>query len=368
MPEHRVNFIGSNMQAISEQEKIRNIRLKCHQLAEPQFERPEDLVEWMGAVQAQDYTMVKWAVGMRLKSATAASFHQALEKGAIVRTHVLRPTWHLVAGRDIRWMLQLTAPRVKKTVDAWVKGSGLEIPEKLYTACNDLIGKMLSGHRCLTREEIGLELQKAGIAVDNDRIRPYLLRAETEGIVCSGADKEGKPSYALLEEHIAPAPKLYPDEALGRLALQYFRSHSPATLNDFVWWSGLPVREARKAVHSIGDRLVRECIDTQEFFIFERCREIKSPNLFHFMPPYDEYLISYKERSAVISTEHQAKAFNKWGIFYPVILYRGRVVGNWNRSVKKGKISVRASFFEPDVEKDPEGLAAAENKYSSFIG
>ena len=99
----------------------------------------------MGAMQAQDYTMSKWAVGLRLKSATIAQVNEALAKGEIVRTHIMSPTWHYIAGKDLRWMLQLTSSRLKKVIDSWVKASGLDISENQYTQCNDLIGKMLSG-------------------------------------------------------------------------------------------------------------------------------------------------------------------------------------------------------------------------------
>ena len=182
---------------------LTNIRMACHQLAEPEFGHPADLVGWMGAMQAQDYTMSKWAVGLRLKSATIAQVNEALAKGEIVRTHIMRPTWHYVAGKDLRWMLQLTSSRLKKVIDSWVKASGLDISENQYTQCNDLIGKMLSGGNCLTREEIEMELGHAGVPVTGDRVRRYVLRAEMEGIVCSGADKNGKPGYALLDEQVA---------------------------------------------------------------------------------------------------------------------------------------------------------------------
>ena len=170
---------------------LTDIRMACHQLAEPEFGHPADLVGWMGAMQAQDYTMSKWAVGLRLKSATIAQVNEALAKGEIVRTHIMRPTWHYVAGKDLRWMLQLTSSRLKKVIDSWVKASGLDISENQYTQCNDLIGKMLSGGNCLTREEIEMELGHAGVPVTGDRVRRYVLRAEMEGIVCSGADKNG---------------------------------------------------------------------------------------------------------------------------------------------------------------------------------
>ncbi len=346
---------------------LEDIRVMCHQLAEPDFEKPLDVVSWMGAMQAQDYTMSKWAVGIRLKNAGLRQVNDALAKGEIVRTHILRPTWHYVAGKDLRWMRQLTSVRVKKTIDSWVKGNGLDISEEHYTKCNDCIGNMLAGKKCLTREEIETELERRGILVADDRVKRYILRAEMEGIVCSGADRDGKPTYTLLEEHIAPVAALHREEALALLALRYFRSHSPATLKDFIWWSGLTVAEAKQAVGLISDWLLTEYFEGKEYWVCPSYRELKRKNVTCFLPPFDEYLISYKERNTVIPAKYQAKAYNRWGIFYPVILYRGQIVGNWSKVSKKGAIRLVPTFFEPTFKIDPGQLQRAEERYRKFI-
>lgn len=345
-----------------------DIRLASHQLAEPEFDHPADLVAWMGAIQAQDYTMSKWAVGLRLKSGGLSQINDAIARGEIVRTHIMRPTWHYVPGKDLRWMQQLSFARVKKAVDAWVKSGGLDIPEQLYTKCNDQIAKMLSGNRCLTREEIEIELGRAGIPTADDRVKRYLLRAEMEGIVCSGADRAGKPSYALLEEQIASVPVLHREEALAELALRYFRSHSPAMLKDFIWWSGLTVTEAKQAVGLISNQLITEHFDGLEFLIFAACREAKNSNITHFLPPFDEYLVSYKERTTVIPAEHHPKAFNRWGTFYPVILRDGRIIGNWSKATKQGEITISISHFDPaKTVGEEKSLTQAEKRYKKFI-
>lgn len=348
---------------------LTDVRLACHQLTEPKFEKPEELVAWMGAIQAQDYTMSKWAIGVRLKSSVLEQVNDALAKGKIVRTHIMRPTWHYVAGKDLQWMQQLTALRVKKAIDGWVKSSGLDISEELYSKCNDQIGKMLSGGRCLTREEIEMELERAGILTADDRVRRYILRAEMEGIVCSGADKAGKPSYALQEEQVDRVPALHREEALARLALRYFRSHSPATLKDFVWWSGLTMTEARKAIGLIDGELVAERFGELEFWVYTACREVTDRSAIHFLPPYDEYLLGYKDRATVIPVEHHPKAFNRWGIFYPVIVSGGQLVGNWNKSLRKGDLTITTSFFQSKgLRRETGKLLEAENKCRAFYG
>lgn len=231
--------------------KIPNIRLQNQQLLNPLFCQPKELVSWLGAMQAQNYSMVKWAMGTRLKSATIQTVEEALRKGEILRTHVMRPTWHLVAAEDIRWMLKLSARRIKSANDSFAKGYDLEITDELYAKSYNLLEKILCGNKSLTKQEIAEHFCCSGILVeaDNHRMTRFMVRAEQEGIVCSGEDKGGKYTYALLEERVPPVPEITKDEALARLARSYFRSHAPAVLQDFIWWSGLPVSEAKQAIY-----------------------------------------------------------------------------------------------------------------------
>ena len=249
--------------------KIPNIRLQNQQLLNPLFCQPKELVSWLGAMQAQNYSMVKWAVGMRLKSATIQTVEEALRKGEILRTHVMRPTWHLVAAEDIRWMLKLSARRIKSANDSFAKGYNLEITDELYAKSYNLLEKILCGNKSLTKQEIAEHFCCSGILVDadNHRMTRFMVRAEQEGIVCSGEDKGGKYTYALLEERVPPVPEITKDEALARLARGYFRSHAPAVLQDFIWWSGLPVSEAKQAIYLIESELTAEQWNGQTWYI-----------------------------------------------------------------------------------------------------
>ena len=209
------------------------VRLSAQQLSDPRFDDPRALVRWMGAVQAQDYKAVRWAVGIRLRTASLRAVNRALERGEILRTHVMRPTWHLVAAEDIRWMLRLSARRIRSANSSLARSRGLGIDDGMYSRSNRLIEKMLRGNLCLTKRQIADRFQAAGIAADTHFMTRYLMQAEADGIVCSGPDRAGQFTYALLEERVAPVPELTRDESLGRLARAYFRSHSPATASDF---------------------------------------------------------------------------------------------------------------------------------------
>lgn len=349
--------------------KIPNIRLQNQQLLNPLFCQPKELVSWLGAMQAQNYPMVKWAVGMRLKSATIQTVEKALMDGEILRTHVMRPTWHLVAAEDIRWMLKLSAQRVIAANESYAKGHDLEISEELYTKSHNLLEKILCGKKSLTRQEIAEHFNRSGILVDNHRMTRFMVRAEQVGIVCSGEDKGGKCTYALLEERVPPVSEITKDEALARLARSYFRSHAPAVLQDFIWWSGLPVSEAKQAIYLIESELTAKQWNGQTWYIHEACRTRgKVSGSLHLLPSYDEYLLGYKDRTDVLPKEHYSKAFTNNGLFYPIVLCNGQVVGNWDRAVKKKGIDLSHSCFMPDVGVDEELLNLAKQKYVKFLG
>lgn len=344
-------------------------KLRPHnqQLSSPRFDDPKNVVGWLGAMQAQNYVMAKWAVGMRLKSGNLQTVERALEQGEILRIHVMRPTWHFVTAEDIRWMVALSAKRIR-SVNSWLaEDAKLGITEKHYHQCCRLFEKILEGHKSLTKEEIGEELNRTGIPVGNYGMTRFLMYAETEGLICSGVDKNQKPTYALLEERVPPVSPLSKEEALAKLARHYFQSHSPASLQDFIWWTGLSITEARQAINSIRPELISDRFAPQELFVHESCSATTPSNdNLHLLPSYDEYLLGYKDRSHVILPEHYAKAYNNWGIFYPVILHRGKIVGNWEKTGKGKGIKIETSFFKPSEKPAAPSIRTAIEKYKNF--
>ena len=348
---------------------ITHIRVASQQLEQPRFESPKELVSWMGAIQAQEYEMAKWAIGIRLRSSSLETVNEALYKGDILRTHVMRPTWHFVAAEDIRWMLMLSSERIKAAVMSYAKGHFGKIEKTLFTRCLDQIGKILEGYKSLTKQEIAEHFCCSGILVeaDNHRMTRFMVRAEQEGIVCSGEDKGGKYTYALLEERVPPVPEITKDEALARLARSYFRSHAPAVLQDFIWWSGLPVSEAKQAIYLIESELTAEQWNGQTWYVHEACRTRgKVSGRLHLLPSYDEYLLGYKDRTDVLPKEHYPKAFTNNGLFYPVILHEGQVIGNWSKSAKKGSASIECSWFRSNDCVDETVLNQEKDKYMRF--
>ncbi len=346
---------------------IANLRLISQQIMRSKFESAKDIVAWMGAMQAQDFNMAKWAIGLRLKKVTEKDIDAAINSAEIIRTHVLRPTWHFVAAGDIYWMVQLTAPRIIASMKG--RNKQLELTDKIYKKSFTVIGKVLRDDNHLTRKELVSELNKAKIATNENRSSHILFHAELEGIICSGKMKGRQTTYALLEERIPKPKPLKKEEALFKLAKKYFESHCPATLPDFVWWSGLTATDARLALALISDEFISEKIDTQEYW-FPRSFSIpkKFKKSVFLLPAFDEFLISYKDRSAAIILDHQKKAFSNNGIFWPVIVANGHAVGIWKKEIKKNKLLIEANFFDEANEVVEELLKKSSKKLEYFSG
>lgn len=321
---------------------IAQLRLFNQQLINSSFTTPEKLVQWMGAMQAQDAEMVKWALGIRLDGAQLSDVEQALDKGQIIRTHALRPTWHLLAADDIYWVLDLTAPQIKTSLRSRAKQLGLT--DAVIRKSNRTIEKVLSKTGRATRDVLRNALETAGMRTNENRLSHLLLHAEQDQLVCSGPAEGKKQTYALLAQRVPVKKTLKKEDALYQLAIRYFTSHGPATLQDFVWWSGLKITDARKAVESVKPQFLSEIIDGSTY-LFPDIHASESPSSIHLLPAYDEFLISYKDRSASLTPEQHKKAASINGIFWPVVMVDGRMKGLWKRTVYKDSVQIDAQLF-----------------------
>ena len=345
---------------------IAKARLINQQIAETKFKTVKDIVDWIGAMQAQDYNMAKWAVGIRLPGSTEKMIEDAVNSGEILRTHLLRPTWHFVSADDINWMLDLTAPRLKLSLKT--RWKAMELTEKVFTKSNKVLEKALSDGKHLTREELRIKLEETKIPTRDQRIVHILFRAELEGLICSGSVKDKKQTYALLRERAPKLKIVNREEALANLAGKYFSSHGPATLQDFVWWSGLQVKDAKQALEMIKSKFISEIIDKQVYW-FASSFSFPGTNKksIKLLPAYDEFIISYRDRSAVIPHEKQKKAISNNGIFWPTILINGQVAGTWKRTIKKENVIIETKFFKSPDEVTKRSLKLAAEKYGDFL-
>lgn len=220
----------------------------------------------------------------------------------------------------------------------------------------------------MTKSELAKHFEYSKLPADTHYMNRFLGRAELEGIICGGEVKGKQHTYTLLEEHVPPTPELTKDESLARLARSYFRSHAPATLQDFIWWSGLLATEAKQAIYLIEPELTAGQWNGQTWYVHETCRTRgRASNSLCLLPPWDEYLISYKDRTDVLPMEYYSKAFTNNGLFFPVIAYKGHIVGNWSKATKKGRLQLECTYFQEQTCMDENLLEQAKLKYTKFL-
>jgi hypothetical protein len=346
--------------------EIAQLRLRNQHLVSPKFTKPADVVKWFGAMQAQDYAGAKWTVGQRMIDATDATITDAFARGTILRTHVMRSTWHFVVPTDIRWMLQLTAPRVKSAVASYCRKHGLD--ERLFQKTNKILARALQGGHQLTRDALRDALARADIVVNNLQFMFVLMRAEVDAVVCSGP-REGKQfTYMLLDDRAPEAKALARDEALVELTWRYFRSHGPATLADFIWWSGLLTRDAKSGIQMLGKRLTTFVAEEKTYWMAANTdvgREICAAA--YLLPTYDEYLIAYKDRSASIDAGRSSDMrLNPKLISH--VLVGGKVIGHWKGTANKTTAAIELGLFEPAGKREKRAIAEAASRYGAFLG
>lgn len=339
-------------------------RLLGQQLICPQFSSPHDVVEWMGAMQAQEYRLMRWAVEMRTRRPSAKDFEKDYNAGRIVRSHLFRTTWQLVAGEDWSWMLDLCRAPALRGLAGWMNSNGISIPRAEQESIHLIFSDFLSCHRIALKEDFAKALSEKGISMDDHRLSYHIRLAEYSGLLCSGDLFPMKHSYALAADKLPCRNPLPREEALALLARKYFRSHGPATLDDFAWWSGLNIGDCRKGLDAIRSELVQERWKGLVLFRSRdsRTRGFRSGTV-TLLPSYDEYLIGYKSRQVAVLPDHSHHAHNNRGIFWPVILLDGEVVGNW--SVAGGK--PRADIFHPLAQVQEESLQRQMDRYLDFV-
>jgi hypothetical protein len=346
---------------------ILRARFSNQHLARPEFEQPVQAVAWLGAVQAQDYAAAKWALGMRLKGATDAALDEAFNRGDILRTHVMRPTWHFVAPADLRWLLALTAPRVKPLLAGYDRA--LAIDEAVLKRARAALEKAMQGGRQLTRVELEAALRAAGIRQSGQDLGHIGMHAELDGLICSGSRRGKQFTYMLLEERVPPAPALSRDDALHALALRYFTSHGPAQVQDFAWWSGLTTADTRKGLALAGAALASETIDGREFWYAPGRPAAPMPPRPYLLPNYDEYTVAYRDRRHFYDAAAFTSPIARDNVpFANMIVIKGWVEGIWKRTLSAKTVSVETKPLRELTPAEQRGLEAAIEHYAEFLG
>ncbi|HLA14946.1 MAG TPA: winged helix DNA-binding domain-containing protein [Gemmatimonadaceae bacterium] len=344
-------------------------RLANQHLIGPRLATPLEVVRKLGAVQSQDYAGGKWGIGQRTRSSTDADVESALTAGTIVRTHVLRPTWHFVAAEDIRWMLELTGPRVRARMAPYDRH--LELDEKVFARCAAAITSALDREKELTRGEIRAVLDRARIGTTGtQRLAHIMMRAELDGVVCSGVRKGKQSTYALLEDRLPPARVMNPDESLAELARRYFSTRGPATVQDFAWWSGLTASESRRGIEAVRSDFDNRVVEGKTYWFTGSApaRRLVG-NAAHLLPNYDEFFIGLKDRSAMAGLV-KAPVMGVWGgtSVTNVVVIEGQLVGGWSPAVTTRGAALQVRLAVKLNSTQLHAIEKQVKRYAEFSG
>lgn len=346
---------------------IPRLRLANQLLAGTPAESPAAAVRRLGMVQAQEYRSALWALGLRSTAESEAAFEAAIERGEIVRSWPARGTLHFTAAEDLRWMLALLTPRVIALQARRYDQLGLV--ESDFERAREALFAALQGGRRLTRPEAYRAIQSAGVSTEGQRGIHILSRLAMEGLLCFGPHQGRQPTFVLLEEWLPPAPPRPREESLAELARRYFTGHGPAAVQDFAWWSGLTMVDARKAIQLAAPDLQPLDIGGQRFWLGAESLAAAEGDLQPLLlPAFDEYLVAYRDRSAVLDPHFTLRANAGGGLLNPTIVIGGQALGTWKRELTRSTVRVLPDWFEPPSPAQQNAFAAAAERYAGFLG
>ena len=353
--------------AVATGESIAWRRLVTQRLAGSTFASAGEAVRSLLAVQSQDYPGAKWALAQRLDGATEADLDTRFDAGELMRTHVMRPTWHFVDPADIRWLLELTAPRVHQA-NAY-QYRLLELDPATRARGRAVMESALRGGRALTRVELKQVLDEAGLRASGLRLGYFTADAELEGLICSGPRRGRQQTYALLEERVPPSRPRERDEALAEIARRYVEGHGPAQVADLEWWSGLTKADARKGLELATPPLVREAFGERTFWVSPEepaAAEVDRP-VVHLLPNYDELLVSFRDRVDAMDPRLPPPARVAQVILAHIIVRDGLVVGSWRRIDERSSVRLEPEYLVPLDERDQATLGGAVRRFETYL-
>jgi hypothetical protein len=333
-------------------------RMRVQGLTDKPFAKPVDVVRSLGAVQAQEFAEAKWSLGERVRGHDDAAVERAFADGEILRTHVLRPTWHFVAAEDIRWILSLTAPRVHAANGYPYRR--FELDDALLARTDDLLHETLADGQPRTRKELGGALADAGIPdASGFRLAYIVMHAELEAVICSGPRRGAQHTYLLVEQRAPDAVELDGDEALAELTHRYFAGHGPATVRDYAWWSGLTLADARAGIGLAG---VQE-IDDGYLGTPDAASGDPGQGGAFLIPTYDESTIAFKEHRVVLAAEPP-----RAGLLQRPLVIDGVTFGSWKRVAAKDRVTVEASLIARLGAAELRAVEEAVERFGAFAG
>jgi hypothetical protein len=339
-------------------------RIDRQLVSRPRFRTPAEVVAWFGAMQAQEYLSALWALGLRTPRATEATIEAALADGSVIRTHAFRWTWQVIAREDVRWVIGLVGAR--GIARAASRFRQLDLDDMTLARCGELFAQALAGGKQFTRVEMAAVLARGKLPATEQRFLHILGHAELAGVICSGARRGKQPTFALLDERIPAGRPLSRERALAELVRRYFQSRGPATLDDFVWWTGLTKAEARAGIEAGGLGSERAGAETY-WFVDGRLGKPRSPCA-HLLPAFDEYLVGYRDRGDVLDPRHTKQVNAGGGILKPAVVVDGLVIGTWKRVLERARVTIAIDTFDAPTRAQRAAIGEAAERYAAFVG
>jgi hypothetical protein len=352
---------------IQSEELASTSRLFNQRIDGEKCEKPEEVVKWMGALQAQDYQQALWAIGLRMRSATVADIEQAIAERKILRTWPMRGTLHFVLAEDAKWMLSLSAPRMLAQEKR--RQQQLELDEIIMERAQEGIYNALKEKQRLSRPTLMQLLEDAGISTKGQRGYHILWYLSQTGLICLGPMQDKQQTFVLLDEWVPHSKAFSREESLAELARRYFVSHGPATIYDFAWWAGLTIADARRGLEGAKRELLTEQRNGKAYYTVGDVIGVEAydPSRLSLLPGFDEHLLGYKDRSAMLAAEHAQKIVpGNNGMFLPTIVVAGQVIGTWKRRLKKNALEITLYPFIP-LDTSQESVIEAAKQYGNFL-
>ena len=339
-------------------------RLRNQRLAGDGFERVEDVIRWFGAVQGQDVLASLWALGSRVPGSTEAGMEEAIAEGKILRTWPMRGTIHYVPAEDAKWMLDLMTPRV--VARSAKRYRDLDLDEKAFESAREEIQATLEGGKVVTRPDLMRHLESRGISTYGQRGYHILYHLAQQGFLCLGPREGKQPTVVLLDEWVPQSRNPTREEGLAEIATRYFRSHGPAMLHDFVWWTGLTVADCRAAMDGISSRLEEWKDGDRTLWHMPTGDEPEGePERVMLLPFVDEYMVGYSDRSDFLKPEYTERTFH--GLM-SVVISDGEIVGMWKRKLAAKKVTVELDLFRELDGDERRSLNNVLRRYGEFLG
>jgi hypothetical protein len=349
-------------------DRIARARMVNQRLWGKPFDTAEEVVGWLGAMQAQEFPFAKWSVAQRADGVDVAAMARVFDEGRILRSHFLRPTWHFALAQDIRWLLTATGPRVQARNAHSNRQHGID--EDLIAKSNAVLARALKGGNHLTRKELAAILDRAGIVASGSRLAYIIMRAELDAIVVSGAMRGKQHTYALLDERAPNAIRLDRDDALAELTRRFFVSRGPATLRDLARWASLTAAECRNGLEMVRSELEHEEIDGRNYWFGSSspARKPRPPLRVDLVQGYDEVIMSYSESKDVVARARPALLVKDRRIFINAILLDGRLIGHWRHDPPKESVAIETIIHRPLERAEVRALEAAVGRYARYLG